>query len=186
VSLKGKKTLQQFRVPLGFLFAGVFLVFAKPFAISLAVGGAIAVIGLLVRAWSAGHIRKNINLTISGPYAHTRNPLYFGSLVMGFGFTVASGVWWLALIFILLFIGIYLPVMRVEADDMRRSFTESYERYAANVPLFFPRLTPYREKDSEKAGFDVSLYLKYREYRAAIGVVLIWAVLAAKMWFLGS
>lgn len=149
----------------------------------MGIGLAIAIVGLLIRAWSAGHIRKNLKLAVSGPYAHTRNPLYVGSFIMGLGFTVASAVWWLVLIFIILFLGIYLRVMRVESQELIALFGEDYEKYSKNVPLFFPRLTPYREQNSDDNKFDISLYLKYREYRAALGILIIWAILAAKYWW---
>ncbi len=119
---KNKRLLQRLRVPLGFLFGIVFLVFAKPEPLTLTIGGLVAVIGLLIRAWASGHIRKNQNLAVSGSYAYTRNPLYLGSFILGLGFVVASGVWWLSLIFIALFLGIYLPVMRVEAKDLIEIF----------------------------------------------------------------
>ncbi len=176
-----KRSLQRLRVPLGFLFAAVFLIFASPTLLTLAVGSAIAVVGLAIRAWASGHIRKASTLAISGPYAHTRNPLYLGSFLMGVGFTIAAGVWWLALIFAILFLGIYFPVMRVEAEDIRRIFGEDFDEYERNVPLFFPRLTVWRHTGIK---FDSGLYLRYREYRAAIGVVAAIGVLAAKALFL--
>jgi protein-S-isoprenylcysteine O-methyltransferase Ste14 len=178
-----KRLLQRIRVPLGFAFAAVFLYFARPTAISLAIGSAIALIGLAIRAWSSGHIRKAKVLAVSGPYAFTRNPLYVGSLVIGVGFTAAAGVWWLTLLFAVLFIGIYLPVMRVEADDMRRIFGEEYEEYSRNVPMLVPRITPWKSSD---VGFDFQLYLQYREYRALLGVAGAIAILAAKAYFLNS
>jgi len=115
------------RVPLGFIFAAVFVVFARPNVLTLSVGSGIAVVGLLIRAWASGHIRKAEQLAVSGPYGFTRNPLYLGSFVLGVGFTVAAGVWWLALVFCALFIGIYLPVMRVEAEDMRNIFGGGFD-----------------------------------------------------------
>ena len=177
---KNKRLLQRIRVPLGFLFAIIFLVFAKPAWITLLVGAIISVIGILIRAWSSGHIRKNQNLAVSGPYSYTRNPLYLGSFLLGVGFTIASGVWWLALIFVVLFLGIYLPVMRVEAEDLTAMFGADFEEYKENVPLFFPRLTAWK-KSVEK--FDFQLYLRYREYRAALGMVAALGVLAAKILF---
>lgn len=176
-----KRTLQRLRVPLGFLFAAVFLVFAKPTAFSLAIGAAIALIGVAIRAWASGHIRKAAVLAVTGPYAYTRNPLYVGSFIMGVGFTIAANVWWLALIFIALFIGIYLPVLRVEAEDIRRIFGEDFDEYERNVPLLLPRLTPWKKMDGK---FDFRLYLQYREYRAAIGVIIAIGILAAKAYFL--
>lgn len=180
----GKRTatpIQRFRVPLGFLFAAVFLIFARPEPLTLGIGGAIAVIGLLIRAWASGHIRKNQNLAISGPYSYTRNPLYLGSFILGVGFTMAAGVWWLGLIFIALFLGIYLPVMRVEASELTQIFGEEYHEYAGRVPLFFPRLTAYKKSETK---FDSALYMRYREYQAALGFIFAWSVLLMKAIFL--
>ena len=168
------------RVPLGFVFAAVFLFFAHPEPLTLIVGGIVAVAGVLIRAWASGHIRKNQTLAVSGPYAFTRNPLYLGSFILGVGFTVASGVWWLALLFVALFLGIYLPVMRVEAGDLIEIFGEEYKEYARRVPLFFPRPTAYKAS-AEK--FDVDLYMRYREYRAALGLIFALLILAFKAFF---
>lgn len=176
----GKKILQRFRVPLGFLFGIVFLVFAKPNAITIASGFAVAFFGLAIRAWSAGHIRKNRELADSGPYAFTRNPLYLGSFVMSLGACIGSGRWWIVLLFLGLFAGIYLPVMSVEADELKEIFGDEYSDYAARVPLFFPGFRS-AEKSSKK--FEMGLYLRYREYRAAIGVLFVFLILAAKAYF---
>ena len=183
---RGGTWVQRWRVPLGFLCAGVFLLLSRPRPLTLAVGGAVALVGLAIRAWASGHIRKHDRLATSGPYAHTRNPLYLGSLIMGLGFTVAaSGTWWLFLLFAglfaALFLGIYLPVMRVEAATLAELFGEDYRRYARDVPLLFPRPAPYRgDKESDGVRFDAGLYLRYREYRAALGSLLAWCVLALK------
>lgn len=174
-----KRKLQRLRVPLGFLFAIVLLAFAKPSFTSLTVGSVIALVGVAIRAWASGHIRKASVLAVTGPYAYTRNPLYVGSFIMGVGFAVASNVWWLALIFIALFIGIYLPVMRVEADDIRRIFGRDFDKYEQNVPLLLPRLTPWKKTSGK---FDYELYLHYREYRAAVGVIAAVGILAAKAY----
>ena len=186
MSRRGGTLIQRFRVPLGFLFAAVFLIFARPEVWTLIAGGAVALAGILIRAWASGHIRKNEELATGGPYAYTRNPLYLGSFVLGVGFTLAAGRWWLALIFIALFLGIYLPVMRVEAKELTAIFGEKYLEYAQRVPLFFPR--PSAEKKTGEK-FDFQLYLRYREYRAAVGWFFALAVLAVKLaynkgWFL--
>ncbi len=175
-----KRLVQRIRVPLGFLFAVVFLVFAKPTWLTIAVGTGIAMIGVAIRGWASGHIRKAKELAISGPYGYTRNPLYVGSFILGLGFTVAAGVWWLALIFSALFIGIYLPVMRVEADDMHRIFPDEFPEYERNVPLLVPRFTVWKNTDIK---FDFQLYLRYREYRAGVGAMVAIAILAAKAYF---
>lgn len=178
---RSTSVLQRIRVPLGFVFAVLFIVFAAPKPLLMAIGISIALLGLLLRAWSAGHIRKNKEITTSGPYSRTRNPLYLGSFLMGVGFTVASGVWWLALIFAVLYLGIYLPVMRIEARELTQSFGDEYRKYAESVPLFFPRLTAFGDSDR---GFDKDLYLKYREYQAAIGFVVVTFLLVLKIFLI--
>lgn len=147
----------------------------------MTIGSVVALIGLAVRAWASGHIRKARELAVTGPYAYTRNPLYVGTFLLGLGFTVASGVWWLALLFAVLFLGIYLPVMRVEAEDIRRIFGQDFDEYERHVPVFIPRLTPWK-KSHEK--FDFGLYLQYREYRAAIGAMAAVGILIAKAYFI--
>lgn len=177
--------VQRWRVPLGFVCAAVFFILAKPNPRTLAAGGAVALVGLALRAWASGHIRKNARLAVSGPYAHTRNPLYLGSFILGLGFTVAaSSSLWLLVglggLFAALFLGIYWPVMRVEASTLAEMFGDEYRRYAAAVPLLFPRLTPYRADGGAAVKFDPSLYIRYREYRAALGLLVAWCVLALK------
>lgn len=135
-----------------------------------------------MRAWGTGHLRKNDALAITGPYAYTRNPLYLGSFVMGVGFTIASGRFVLGIVFAALFLGIYVPVMRVESATLRKLFGESYQRYVAAVPLFLPRLAPYRDTTIDPVRFDAGLYKRYREYQAAIGLVIAWALLALKAY----
>ena len=179
---RGGTWLQRWRVPLGFFSAILFMVFARPRPATLAVGAVVSVLGLLLRAWAAGHIRKNSALATSGPYAFTRNPLYLGSFLLGLGFTIASGFWVLGIVFALLFLGIYFPVMRVESATLADLFGKSFEEYARQVPLFCPRVTPYRSGELAK-GFDSSLYLRYREYRAALGLVIAWAVLVFKAYY---
>jgi protein-S-isoprenylcysteine O-methyltransferase Ste14 len=181
---RGGTWIQRWRVPLGFLCGAIFVLFARPRPLTLAIGGVVALLGLVLRAWAAGHIRKNTELAVSGPYAYTRNPLYLGSFTLGIGFTVASGQPLLGLLFAALFLGIYLPVMRVEAATLARLFGEDYERYSRAVPLFFPRLFPYRDERRMEVKFDASLYLRYREYRAALGLVVAWSLLALKAVFI--
>ena len=180
---RGGTWIQRWRVPLGFLCAALFVLFAKPRPLTLALGAPISLVGLLLRAWASGHLRKNDALATTGPYAHTRNPLYLGSFIMGLGFTIASGRWWLGVLFVALFLGIYLPVMRVESATLSGLFGESFEAYAAAVPMFLPRVTRYRAAPAAQA-FDQKLYLRYREYRAALGLLFAWGLLVFKAYYL--
>lgn len=120
-----------------FRVRGTLSLFARPRPVTLLAGVTISVFGLLLRAWAAGHIRKNSELATSGPYAYSRNPLYLGNFLLGLGFTIGSGWWPLGLLFGALFLGIYLPVMRVESETLAQLFGESYQRYTRGVPLFY-------------------------------------------------
>ena len=180
---RGGTWIQRWRVPLGFLCGAAFIFFARPTPKALMIGASISIVGLALRAWAAGHIRKNAQLATSGPYAFTRNPLYFGSFLLGLGFTVASGRVLLGVLFAALFLGIYLPVMRVEASTLAELFGKDYENYRRAVPLFFPRLTPFRAEGAAGNRFDGALYLRYREYRAALGLVIAWGLLLIKIYY---
>lgn len=147
---------------------------------TLAIGAPVSLVGLLVRAWASGHLRKNDALATGGPYAYTRNPLYLGSFIMGLGFTIGAARWELGLLFVALFLGIYLPVMRVESATLAQLFGEDFKGYAKAVPLFLPRATAYSARAATR--FDKTLYLRYREYRAALGVLIAWLFLVIKAY----
>lgn len=182
-----KKTEQFFRrirVPLGFLLGIACLILAKPELWSIVSGGILALFGLAWRAWASGHLRKNEQLAITGPYAYTRNPLYFGSFFLGAGFALATARLELVGIFAIFYLLVYWSVMQSEANYMQQTFPNQYPTYKENVPLFWPRLSAWKE--SSKASFDLSLYLRYREYRALLGTVAALGVLIAKTYWLGT
>jgi protein-S-isoprenylcysteine O-methyltransferase Ste14 len=175
-----QRIARRIRVPLGFLFAAAYIWLARPTFHSIIAGSSITIIGLLIRALASGHVEKNEILTLSGPYAYTRNPLYFGSLVLAAGFAVASRSLWVALIAAVMFFAIYFPVIRSEEEFLRARFPE-FGEYAEQVPRLFPRLRPY---PSSSNSFSWHLYWKHREYNAAIGAASMIAVLLVKtIWF---
>jgi len=169
----------RWRVPLGFALAAAYLILAQPRLAPLLSGAALALAGLLLRAWSAGYLAKNQRLATGGPYSYTRNPLYLGSALMGLGGAVAGCSWAMGAIFAAFFVLMYWPVMEREAQFLRREFPQAFEPYARQVPLFFPKL-PRIRSGSEK--FQWPLYLKNREYEAATGYVSAILFLALKMW----
>ncbi len=172
--------MQRWRVPLGFACAALFLLLARPRPLTLIVGALVALPGLSLRAWAVGYLRKNEALATDGPYAYTRNPLYLGSFLIGLGFTIAAGRLILGAVFAALFLGIYVPVMRVEARTLAKLFGEHYQRYAKSVPLFLPQPSPYRDPAFQRKKFDVGLYRRYREYRALLGMIAAWVLLTLR------
>ena len=171
------------RVPLGFVLAAGYLVVARPTPPTLLVGAAIAFTGLLIRAWAAGHIVKNDRLATTGPYAHTRNPLYFGSFLIAAGFAIAAH-WSLLLFVIAFFVLIYGPTIRDERAGIRARFPEAYEEWERHVPSFLPRPTPWRAatRDAQERGsFDINLYMRHGEWRAALGFAAVLVYLILRM-----
>lgn len=171
---------RRIRVPLSFVFAMVYIWLARPSRESLLLGAAIGVPGLALRALASGHVQKNTCLTITGPYAFTRNPLYLGSLVLAAGFAVAARSWWVAVAIVALFTAVYLPVVLAEERFLRERFPE-FAEYERRVPRFVPRWTP---AEGRHGRFSRQLYWKHREYNAVLGAVAMMGALALKMmWF---
>jgi len=128
---------------------------------------------------AAGHLSKNQRLATGGPYAYTRNPLYLGSAVMGLGGALAGRSWLIGGAFLVLFVLVYWPVMQRESRFLQKEFPRTFESYARQVPLFFPRLSPWR---GEGERFEWRLYLRNREYEAAAGYAGVMVFLALRTW----
>src|SRR5689334_21065757 len=137
----------------------------------------LAMVGLTVRALASGHVTKNEQLTMSGPYAYVRNPLYLGSMLIGAGFALAGRNWWIVGLLIVMFTAIYLPVVRSEEKFLRATFPE-FEEYSRHVPRFFPRLTRF---GSSRGAFSGALYWRHREYNAIIGTAVMLSALIMKL-----
>jgi protein-S-isoprenylcysteine O-methyltransferase Ste14 len=168
---------RRIRVPLGFAFAAAYLWLAKPTLKSILSGAVIVIPGLIIRGLASGHLRKNEQLATTGPYAHTRNPLYLGSLVLAVGFAVAGWSWWIGAALILIFLAIYVPVIRAEEAFLRQQFPE-YEEYARRVPWLLPR---FGSSSSQWSEFSWDLYCKHREYNATLGSLAMLVALALKL-----
>ena len=179
-------SVQRIRVPAGFLFAALYLYFSQPQMDYLVGGLTLAVAGLAFRIWASGHIEKGTRLATKGPYRWTRNPLYFGSLLMGLGFTLAGANPGLLGLFLFLFLLIYIPVMRREEEELVQAFGAHYKSYRQRVPMFVPHLkspAPAEESVSQDGprNFQWSRVILNREYNTLIGFLLITALLWAKM-----
>ncbi len=171
---------RRIRVPVGFVFAAFYLWRARPSWTYMAVGGVIVVIGVALRAYASGYLRKASELTTTGPYAYTRNPLYLGSLIIAAGFTLAARSLWIALAMALIFVAIYLPVIGFEEQFLRSQFP-GFDEYARRVPRLLPRLWAAADP---RGKFSLDLYLKHREYNAALGAAAVMAALIFKLLWL--
>jgi len=169
-----QKTVYRWRVRAALIAFIVVLVLARPTWISIAAGAAVGLIGLVIRGWAAGHIRKDRSLAVTGPYRFTRNPLYLGSFILGLGLVCGARTWWGAGIFAAYFIVFYLPVIAVERDRMRKLFPEAYPEYERRVPIFFPALRGTSASEPRK--WDAGLFRRNRELRAWTGTAIVWGL----------
>jgi hypothetical protein len=142
--------------------------------------------GLWLRGYAAGYVKKNAELTRTGPYAYTRNPLYLGSMLLAAGFAVAAGRWWLVALLVAMFLAIYVPVILSEESFLRSEFA-GFDEYARRVPRLLPRLTVARFADVGEARgrFSAERYRHHREYNASMGAAAIYAALVLHMWLRG-
>ena len=168
---------RRIRVPLGFGFAVIYLWLARPTPAMVATGSIVVAAGLAIRAIASGQLKKNEELATSGPYSYTRNPLYFGSILIGIGFALAARSFWIWFLLAALLVAVYLPVIRSEESFLRSRFPD-FELYARRVP----RLTPRWSGESVTANFSRALYLKHREYNALIGAALMLLATTLKMF----
>lgn len=166
------------RVPCGFVLLVAFALLSEPSVESIEIGLSIAVLGLLLRGSAAGHLAKNRNLATSGPYSYIRNPLYVGTLIVAAGIVVACRNWMLAAIFALVFLLVYLPVIELEEQHLRKIFPE-YAAYAERVH----RLLPISRWPGEGVRFSWALYVKNEEYQALLGFLLAAAWIVGKLWW---
>jgi protein-S-isoprenylcysteine O-methyltransferase Ste14 len=168
------------RVPTGFVVLALYAVFARPTWPRFWAGALLALAGLALRAYAAGHLAKNRQLAVSGPYAFTRNPLYLGSALAAAGFAIAGGSWWLGLLWAAYFFLLFLPVVAEEEAHLAKLFPE-FRQYAAAVPRFAPRLRPARFAGHPGSRFCWSLYWRNQEYNALLGYVAGIALLVWKL-----
>jgi protein-S-isoprenylcysteine O-methyltransferase Ste14 len=171
--------IYEWRVRAGFVAAVLSLLLADVTPISLSAGLAVALCGLWIRAWACGFLLKEKELATSGPYRHTRNPLYIGNFIIGLGIVVCSNSWWVFVIFFVYFLFFYPVLIHEEKRRMSNLFPDEYKEYSRKVPLIFPTLRPKYPRNLRR--FSWRLYRHNKEERALIGTGIYWAMMAAKM-----
>ncbi|MDR3723043.1 MAG: isoprenylcysteine carboxylmethyltransferase family protein [Terracidiphilus sp.] len=188
-----QKIARRIRVPLGFLTAALYvfeLYQRAPRPAAVAWSLALVLPGLWLRAYASGYVKKNAELTVTGPYAYTRNPLYLGSMLIAAGFALALQSWAVAALLAAGFAIIYIPVIAGEERFLRATFS-GFDDYCQRVPRLFPRLSPAQvahekavadtlaPKSTSAGNFSFALYRQHREYNAAIGAALLYLCLVA-------
>lgn len=162
------------RIP---LFVGAFLlvIFAKPQFPGIWIGMILIFLGEGIRIWATGHLQKNEVLTVTGPYAHVKNPLYIGSIFITSGFCILGNNIYLLAAALFMFCFHYIPYKKkVEGDRLKKIFGSRFEDYDEKVPDYLPRRTPY---SNEKVSWQFKCFIENSEEGILI-LVLAGIVLA--------
>jgi protein-S-isoprenylcysteine O-methyltransferase Ste14 len=187
-----QKIARRIRVPLGFLTAALYIyeLWRQAPSMQFVAWSLLLVVpGVWLRAYASGYVKKNAELAVTGPYAHTRNPLYLGSVLIAAGFALALQSCLLAVVLAAFFVIIYVPVIASEERFLRATFA-NFDLYCSRVPRILPRITPAQmpasepatdsstpESPASKGSFSFALYRQHREYNAAIGAALLYLCL---------
>jgi protein-S-isoprenylcysteine O-methyltransferase Ste14 len=135
------------RIPI-FVGALLLVIFAKPNLTGAVVGVILIIVGESIRIWAAGHLQKNENLTVTGPYAYVKNPLYIGTILITTGFCILADNIYLLAVSTFMFCFHYIPYKkRVEGDRLAKIFGNRFEDYDQKVPDYLPRRTPYSREN---------------------------------------
>ena len=175
-----QRIARRIRVPLGFAVAALYvfeLWRQGPKAAAIAWSLVLVIPGLWLRGYASGYVKKNQELTTTGPYAYVRNPLYLGSILIAAGFAVALESWSVGLALAIMFVAIYVPVIASEERFLRATFP-AFDEYCRLVPRLIPRVTAARVSGSGPRGrFFLPLYRKHREYNALLGATFLYLAL---------
>lgn len=175
----------KFRVWSGIFIAAGATTVARPCYPAVLGGVTCMLLGALWRLWAAGYIRKNDTLTLSGPYAWHRNPLYFGSFLTGVGIGICAHrtLYWP--IYLIYFAGVYGYTIRSESSYLERKFGQEFIDYRERVPAWWPLggLNRLRPRPARSESWSWNLVRQHREH-VTLSLVLFWAGLFMIIWFL--
>ena len=174
-------------------FVVVMLIFAYPNIWSLIIGFLITIIGESIRlwgvSWAGSETRTTGNvggtyLIVSGPFAHLRNPLYLGNILMYTGLGIMSFALfpWLQIAGFIFFSLQYHMIVQEEEKYLEQTFGKEYEEYKKNVPRFIPRFSKYRTGNVEQPEYDIRKGLK-SERRSLQAFTLV-TITILLIWFL--
>lgn len=169
------------------LVCGVLLVAVadpKPGEAYFFVALALILLGETLRIWAAGHLRKNEELTTTGPYARVKNPLYIGTFLITVGMCllawggrtghpIVDNLNWILLGgFFLMFVAYYVPYKRKrEGERLRKIFGEAWDLYDRNVGDYIPRLTAFRHPQTQPRSWSAAIVAENSEHWTAMAVV---------------
>jgi protein-S-isoprenylcysteine O-methyltransferase Ste14 len=164
------------------IFPRVFISLVRP-GYLCAAGVACIIFGQLLRVsargYKAEYSKQGQALIQGGPYSLVRNPMYLGILLIGLGIVLVLFKWWVACVFIFVFILRYIPLIFQEEEKLRAVFPEEYASYKKQVPRILPSLKIISQADIRKYLPLKSQWLK-KELGSMVSVLLV--VFLIKLW----
>ncbi len=161
----------KYRALIGIILLLVLLYLAEPSATSITIGFFLIIAGTAFRGWTAGFLNKDTELATKGPYTLTRNPLYFANFILGLGIAVSGNTIYTYAIFVFYYFTFFPFLMAIEHHRLKKQFGEKYDEWAKKSNVFLPKI---KKVDSS---FNISLYMKNREYRLLFYSLFVIAVL---------
>jgi protein-S-isoprenylcysteine O-methyltransferase Ste14 len=161
------------RVPLGFVTTILAVILARPTWTTWRYGLLVALAGEAIRVWAAGHLEKGREVTSSGPYRWIGHPLYVGSSILALGVVIAAWSIPLAIVAAIYMGSTITAAIRTEEAFLRRAFGDAYDRYQQSGAFALSASAPRR--------FSPARVMRNREYRAVVGLVVGFALLALKV-----
>ena len=132
---------ERFRQFIGISFVMLVSIAGKPFKILLLTGLLLVILGIAIRLWASGHIKKDKTLAADGPYAYVRHPLYVGNITLGVGFSLASGLWWGLPLLIVILLTFYPQAINREDERLHNMFKEEWEQWRKKTRAIIPNFS---------------------------------------------
>ncbi|MCP4156649.1 MAG: isoprenylcysteine carboxylmethyltransferase family protein [bacterium] len=181
--MKPVEIVIKYRSFVGIIGLIVILYLSTPSPNTLTIGFFFIIAGMFFRGWSAGYINKDNELATHGPYSLTRNPLYFGNFILGVGIAIAGNNIYCYAIFLGYYLLFFPFLMIIEHKRLKLKFGQKYVEWHANSNSFFPKLKSPKDKSKRKRHltFNISFYMKNKEYKVLYFSLFIIAVLILKV-----
>ena len=170
-------------------FIFILIYFSRPTFPSVLLGVIPLILGEWLRLWAVGYaggatrsrtLGAANDLVTTGPYAHVRNPLYLGNLLLSLGVCIIANVYWMIIVLLVGYFIQYLPIIASEEAYLREFCGPTYQSYYAAVPRFIPRLRSYANPSAHSFSFSRALKAEKRTLTAiacVIGLIVVAALL---------
>ena len=169
----------RYRQATGIAFAALIVALGTPVKGLVLAGAFFALAGMVIRMWASGHVKKDQQLAIDGPYGYVRHPLYVGNHLIGIGLCLASGLWWSFPVWLANVLFFYPATVRREDSRLSKRFPEQWNDWRATTHALIPRLRPHKVDEPGEWSFRQSLVANGEPlYVLAIsaGLIYLWSI----------